>query len=76
MIKHRKDLTPGWVPAILGNTLSVTLAHAILSPPISLSPAPALDLGPRVFTLLYNPRGGGAWWADVYGVAQSRTRLK
>ena len=25
---------------------------------------------------LENPRGGGAWWADVYGVAQSRTRLK
>ena len=23
-----------------------------------------------------NPRDGGAWWADVYGVAQSRTRLK
>ena len=22
-----------------------------------------------------NPRHGGAWWADVYGVAQSRTRL-
>ena len=20
--------------------------------------------------------GGGAWWASVYGVAQSRTRLK
>ena len=25
---------------------------------------------------LENPRGGGAWWAAVYGVAQSRTRLK
>ena len=25
---------------------------------------------------LENPRDGGAWWADVYGVAQSRTRLK
>ena len=24
---------------------------------------------------LENPRGGGAWWADVYGVTQSRTRL-
>ena len=23
-----------------------------------------------------NPRGGEAWWATVYGVAQSRTRLK
>ena len=25
---------------------------------------------------LENPRNGGAWWAAVYGVTQSRTRLK
>ena len=25
---------------------------------------------------LENPRDGGAWWASVYGVAQSRTWLK
>ena len=25
---------------------------------------------------LENPRDGGAWWAAVYGVTQSRTRLK
>ena len=25
---------------------------------------------------LENPRDGEAWWAAVYGVAQSRTRLK
>jgi len=25
---------------------------------------------------LENPRDEGAWWAAVYGVAQSRTRLK
>ena len=25
---------------------------------------------------LENPRDGGAWWAAVYGVSQSRTRLK
>ena len=25
---------------------------------------------------LENPRDGGAWWAAVYGVAHSRTRLK
>ena len=25
---------------------------------------------------LENPRDGGAWWAAVYGVAQSRARLK
>ena len=26
--------------------------------------------------ILENPRDGGAWWADVYGVTQSQTRLK
>ena len=25
---------------------------------------------------LKNPRDGGAWWAAIYGVARSRTRLK
>ena len=25
---------------------------------------------------LENPRDGGAWWAVIYGVAQSQTRLK
>ena len=25
---------------------------------------------------LENPRDGGAWWAALYGVAKSRTRLK
>ena len=25
---------------------------------------------------LENPRDGGAWWAAVYAVTQSRTRLK
>ena len=25
---------------------------------------------------LENPRDGGAWWAAIYGVSQSRTRLK
>ena len=31
---------------------------------------------PLQCSCLGNPRGGGAWWAAVYGVAQSRTRLK
>ena len=48
-----------------------------------------LNLGPHSFQLLNvcpwrnplqcscleNPRDGGAWWAAIYGVAQSRTRL-
>ena len=31
---------------------------------------------PLQYSCLENPRDGRAWWAAVYGVAQSRTRLK
>ena len=40
-----------------------------------------ISCGPRAgnplqCSCLENPRDGGAWWAAVYGVAQSRIRLK
>ena len=31
---------------------------------------------PLQYSCLENPKDGGAWWAAVYGVAQSRTWLK
>ena len=31
---------------------------------------------PLQYSCLENPRDGGTWWAAVYGVAQSWTRLK
>ena len=31
---------------------------------------------PLQYSCLENPGDGGAWWAAIYGVAQSRTRLK
>ena len=31
---------------------------------------------PLQYSCLENPMDGGAWWAAVYGVARSRTRLK
>ena len=31
---------------------------------------------PLQYSCLENPRDGGAWWAAVYGVTQSRKRLK
>ena len=34
------------------------------------------DGNPLQCSCLENPRDGGAWWAAVDGVAQSRTRLK
>ena len=34
------------------------------------------DGNPLQCSCLENPRDGGAWWAAISGVAQSRTRLK
>ena len=31
---------------------------------------------PLQYSCLENPMDGGAWWAVIYGVTQSRTRLK
>ena len=31
---------------------------------------------PLQYSFLENPRDGGAWWAAIYGIAQSQTRLK
>ena len=31
---------------------------------------------PLQCSCLENPRDGGSWWAAIYGVAQSQTRLK
>ena len=35
-----------------------------------------LDFFGAKCSCLENPRGGGGWWAAIYEVAQSRTRLK
>jgi len=34
------------------------------------------NVNPLQCSCLENPRDGGAWWAAVYGVSQSQTRLK
>ena len=34
------------------------------------------NCNPLQCSCLENPRDGGAWWAAVYGIAQSQTRLK
>ena len=31
---------------------------------------------PLQYSCLENPRDGGAWWAAIYGIEQSQTRLK
>ena len=44
--------------------------------PFSLSRIGEGNGNPLQCSCLENPRDGGAWWAAVYGVAQSRTQLK
>ena len=44
--------------------------------PFSLSCVGEGNGNPLQCSCLENPRAGGAWWAAVYGVAQSQTRLK
>ena len=42
----------------------------------SLSCIGAGNGNPLQYSCLENPRDGGAWWAAVYGIAQSQTWLK
>ena len=42
----------------------------------SLSLSCIVKVNPLHCSCLENPRDGGAWWAAVYGVTQSWTRLK
>ena len=42
----------------------------------SLSPIGEGNGNPLQCSCLENPRDGGAWWAAVYGIAQSQTQLK
>ena len=60
--------------------------HPVISRPCAPSPEKQASSGgipgipspgsPLQCSCLENPRDGGAWWAAVYGVTQSRTRLK
>ena len=56
------------LPALHGNSPIVIYA--------SLSCTGEGNGNPRQYSCLENPRDGGASWAAVYGVAESRTRLK
>ena len=44
--------------------------------PLSLSCIGEGSGNPLQYSCLENPRDRGAWWAAIYGVAQSRTQLK
>ena len=50
--------------------------HWVLHFHFSLSCIGEGNGNPLQYSCLENPRDGGAWWAAISGVAQSRTRLK
>ena len=68
--------TPGMLFAqALALDCGMLEASPILNPPPTSLPIPSL-CNPLQCSCLENPRDGGDWWAAVYGVAQSQTRLK
>ena len=74
-----------WFPSL---TLSEIILFNNVSPPILFHILPlsiSIKLhgkggegngNPLRYSCLENPRDRGAWWAAIYGVAQSQTRLK
>ena len=62
-------------PGRLQSTGSLGVGHDWATS-LSLSRIGEGNGNPLQCSCLENPRDGGAWWAAVSGVAQSRTRLK
>ena len=70
LLKNRIPLLAGWWGCQESDTTERLPFH------FSLSCIGEGNGSPLWCSCLENPRDGGAWWAAVYGVAQSRTRLK
>ena len=62
---------PGWLQS-MGSLRATEQLHFHFS----LSCIREGNGNPLQCSCLENPRDGGAWWAAIYGVAQSRTQLK
>ena len=64
-------------PGRLQSVGSLRVGHDwVTSLSLSLSCIEEGNGNPLQCSCLENPKDGGAWWAAIYGVAQSRTRLK
>ena len=70
IVKNRE----AWHTAVLGVTELDTTEQLHFH--FSLSHIGEGNGNPLQCSCLENPRDAGAWWAAIYGVAQSRTRLK
>ena len=62
-------------PGRLQSMASLRVRHDWLTS-LSLSSIGEGNGNPLQCSCLENPRDGGAWWAAVYGVAQSQTQLR
>ena len=65
-----------WVCAALDRSHTVLLRCAWSVTCVCVWPFGEGNGNPLQCSCQENPTDGGAWWAAVYGVAQSRTRLK
>ena len=63
-------------PGRLQSIGSLRVGHNWLHFHFSLSCIGEGNSNPLQYSCLENPRDGGAWWAAVYAVAPSQTRLK
>ena len=63
-------------PGRLQSMGSLRVRHDYLHFHLSLSCTGEGNGNPLQCSCLENPRDGGAWWAAIYGVARSWTRLK
>ena len=61
---------------LIGASLVVQTVNMGLIPGSGRSPGGGHHGHPLQNSCLENPRDRGAWWAAVYGVAQSQTQLK
>ena len=80
--RYFKILSPKWLKATqYFKWYNILFNHVFKKIVSSGKISTSLHLGegngnPLQYSFLENPMGGGAWWAAVHGVTQSRTRLK
>ena len=72
IVSHDFKSVPWWLS---GKESACNSGDPGSSPGLGRSPGEG-NGNPLQYSCLENPRNGGAWWADVYRVAQSQTRLK
>ena len=63
----------GWHHRLDGHEFEQALGVVIDREAFSLSCIGEGNGNPLQYSCLENPRDGGAWWAAIYGVSQSRT---